>query len=249
MVERLKLALRDPRLLLILKSLVFGGFLTLVKLGDFGFFSVLFFLAVVIVLYTKASVHSLKSQNLYSFVVLLAVSLGAIYTIDRPAFLAVSILAFSALFYLILGIKELVFIHRQQYHFIKNILLLYTVFALFFLSDKSSYFLIKYLAAFSAAFFIFREWFFWFDQNFPKRYLLASLLLAFIVMEILWAIAILPIGFLSSANLMILTTYILIDSAFHHFHGTLTKKIVLRYLTVFVLGLLVILGTSRWVVG
>lgn len=245
---RLKLAFRDPRLQLILRSLLFGTFLVFVKLKNFEIIPVLFFLAAAAFLYFKINVRYPNSQ-FFSFLVLLAVSLGATSILGQPMFLIAAILLFTVIFYLFVGIKELVFIHRQKYYFVKNILLLYSLFILFFLSEKSSYFFLKYLLVFAGIFFIFREWFSGLESYFPRRHLLASLILSFVTAEILWAVAILPIGFINSANIMLLTIYILFDFTFHHFQGTLTKKIIFKNLITFILLLFFILATSRWIVG
>ncbi|MDD5547577.1 MAG: hypothetical protein PHN74_01590 [Candidatus Pacebacteria bacterium] len=249
MVEKLRLVLQSPRLRLVLKSAIFGGFLFLVKLGGFGFFSILFFLGVAAFLYFRAEAHFLKSQNLYSFAVLLIIALGGLYTVHRPEFWIAEVFFFSFIFYLLLGIKELVFVHRYQSYSIKNILLFYAVFALFFLSDKSSLFFLKYILVFAATLSLYREWFFWSEHYFPRRHLLTTLLLSLVTMEILWATALLPIGFISAANLVILMVYILTDFVFGHFQGIINKRMILKNSIIFIVTLLLILGTSTWSAG
>lgn len=245
MVGRLKLVLQNQRLQLLLKSFIFAGLLAWVKAGDFGFLPILFFLFFSLYMF-RGHPYSLMSQNFYSFLALIVVSLGVTNILNRQAFVFLAILFFSVLFYLILGIKELIFVHRQQWYAVKNILLFYSLFLFFFLWDKSSYFFIKYLSFFVLTFFLLREWLFWSEQNFPKRQLLASFVLAFVVVEILWSTAILPIGFISSANIMILITYLLVDSNLRHFQGTLNKKVILRNLGIFALAIIFVLITSKW---
>ena len=239
----------DQRLRLVLKSVIFGGFLLLVELGNTGVFPVLFFLAVSALLYFKTSAYSKESRNIYSFLVLLAVSLGSISILDHWEFILPAVLLFSFLFYLVLGIKELIFVYRYQWYFINNLFLFYAIFILFFLTDKSSLFLLKYAAVFIMVFSLFRERFFLSSHYFPKRHLLTAMLCSFVAMELLWATAILPLGFVNSANLMILIVYVLIDFINHHFQGTLNKKMILRNLTIFIIALLIILGTSVWKAG
>ncbi|MDD5430700.1 MAG: hypothetical protein PHP03_00520 [Candidatus Pacebacteria bacterium] len=220
--------------------------LALVKTENFGWFSVLFYFAVACFLFFRADSHSQKTDNLYSFIVLLFTALGGLTLVHRPEFAAIEVTAFSILFYIVLGIKELIFIRQYQWYAIKNILLLYSLFALFFLADKSSFFLIKYLLMFAALYFIFRGWFLWSEDYFPRRYLLASLLFAFISLQILWVAAILPIGFISSASLMTLVSFLLIDFTRNHFSGTVTKKLILRNAFLAAIALIAIFGTSSW---
>ena len=238
MEEKLKLIFREPRSILVLKSAIFGGFLFLLKLGDFGILPILFFLCIAFVLSSKAH-HA-------SFLILLVVSMITIWILDSALFLFLAIILFSALFYLTVGIKELLFVHRWEWNFIKNLLLFFAIFLLFFLSDKSSYFAIKYLSVFLASFWLLREWFFTPELSFFKKPKLVSLVLAFLLAQFLWAVALLPLGPINAAGLMILISYVLIDFLSHHFRGTITRKLVFRNIALFVLLLVLILGTAQW---
>lgn len=236
MEKKLKSIFRAPLLALVLKSAIFGGFLFLLKLGEFGILPILFFLAVALLL-SSGALH-------ISFLILLAVSTATIWILDGWLFLVLAIVLFSALFYVTVGIKELLFVHRLEWSFVRNLVLFFGIFLLFFLCDKSSFFLIKYLSVFVACFLLLREWF-W-SLGFVKRPLLVALVLAFIIFEFLWATALLPLGAINAAALMVLITYILSDFIRHHFQGTLSRQLVLKRITIFVLLLILIFGTASW---
>lgn len=241
MEAKLKSILREPRLALALKSAIFGGFLTLLKLGDFQLLPILFFLWAAFLLSSKA--------HRPSFLVFLGVAMATIKILDSALFLGLAVIFFSCLFYLIVGIKELIIVHRSVWDSFKNLLLFYAIFFLFFLTDKSSWFLAKYSAVFIADLFLIKEWILIYESSFLKRVNAASLVLAFIIIEALWVTALLPLGPINSANLMVLITYILFSFTVNHFEGKINRRFVLKKITIFVLLLLLIFATSGWRIG
>ncbi|MDP3999651.1 MAG: hypothetical protein Q8P76_03620 [bacterium] len=240
MEAKLKLILRKPQSLLVLKSAIFAGFLFLLKLGDFGILPILFFLWAVFMMARGAQA---------SFLVFLFVSAALVNILDRPLFLVLALIGSAGLFYLTVGIQELIIIRRPEWLLVRNTFLFYIMFLLFFLADKSSWFLFKYLAVFLAAWLILREWFLPPEDSlvkFIKRPALMALALAFIVLQFLWAVALLPLGPVNSASLMTLIAYILFDFARHHFQGKINRQLVLRHFTIFILLLILIFATTQW---
>jgi len=241
MEVKLKSIFREPLLALVLKSAIFGGFLILLKLGEFGILPILFFLWAALLL-SSGSHH-------VSFLILLVISTATIWILDSWLFLLLAVVLFAALFYLTVGIKELLFVHRWKWSFVRNLILFFGIFLLFFLADKSSFFLIKYLSVFLACFLLLREWFLALEPRCVKRPFLVALLLAFIIFELLWAVTLLPLGAVNAAALMVLITYLLFDFISHHFQGTISRQLVLRRITIFTLLVLLIFGTSKWEIG
>ncbi len=184
-----------------------------------------------------------------SFLVFLGLAMATVKSLDSYLFLALAVIFFSLLFYLIVGIKELLIIHRSEWSFFKNLLLFYAIFFLFFLTDKSSWFLVKYLGLFAVSFALLREWLLVYEPSFIKRVNLSSAALAFIILEALWVTALLPLGPINSANLMVLITYILFSLTFHYFQGRINRRFVLKKITIFALLLLAIFITSGWRIG
>ncbi len=241
MEQKLKLIFREPRSTLALKSVIFGGFLFLLKLGGFGFLPTLFFLGMAFVLSSQAH-HT-------SFLILIIISMLTVWHLDSVLFLLLAIIFFSIIFYLTVGVKKLLIVHRFEWGFVKNLLLLFSVFLLFFLSDKSSFFWIKYLSVFLASFLLLREWLQTPELSFFKRPQLVSWTLAFVLLEFLWVVALLPLSPINAASLMALVFYTLFDFLRNHFQGTVTRQLVVKRITIFALLLVLIFGTSGWEIG
>ena len=238
MREKLKSILREPRLVLALKSAVFAGFLALLKIGGFGALPILFFLAAAFTLFSYP-------PN-FSFLVLLGIAMVTVGILDDLLFLTAAIALFSCLFYIAAGIKSLTLIHRSEWDYAKNLLLFYAVFLFFFLADKSSLFFIKYLSVLAIGFFLLREWLADLIPDLPRKINFAALLSAFLMAQFLWAVALLPLGPINSANLMVLISYILFDFTSHYFQGKINRQLVMKNVAVLVLLLLVIFATSGW---
>lgn len=153
----------------------------------------------------------------------------------------------AILFYLILGIREYLFVKRSRLYFGVFLITLYLLFLEFFAADKSSGFLWQHIFTALAVFLIFWEWLAIISSfHFPKREMIAAGASTLILAEILWGIALLPIGFLSSANLALLTAFLMADLLFKHFSGELSSKTAFFRLVIFILLAAFILGTSNW---
>jgi hypothetical protein len=161
------------------------------------------------------------------------------------------------LFFLLLGIKDLIFVHRQQFSYFLNSLLFLAVFVCFFAANSGSgYFVFKYLAVFSAVFLLLL------GPISPIRLIspigsispispigpikLIAAGLSFGLVQILWAISLLPFSFLNSASLALLAVLILEDFAVHRLSGTISRRLVLRNITLFLILSLVIFAATKW---
>lgn len=157
------------------------------------------------------------------------------------------IFLYAFIFYLLAGIKNYHFIKRSRLYYLAAILIFYSIYIEFFLSDKSEWFLLKYGAAIFASFLLFREWLKLISAfSFPKRELLAAGVAAFLVAQLLWAAALLPVGFISSANLMLLFTFALADFLFKHFTGGISREFLIQHLVFFLILAGLIFWSSSW---
>jgi len=237
--------------LLFLKALAFGAMLFIVSKANFNFVGILFFCAIAFVLYFRPSfVGSYYAK--YAFAILIGVSIFGMKIItDFTIFLSPSladiafgggIFLFSFIFYLILGVKEVFFIKRSRIHYVVALLLFYTLFIIFFLSDKPNFYFLNYSAVIISSFLLFKEWLSIVSVfHFPKREFIASIAATFIVAQLLWAVALLPIGFIAAANSMLLFVLILGNFLFAHFTGGLSKIFLIRHLVLFLFLILLIL--------
>lgn len=228
---------------LALKAAIFSALL-LLAISNWLFAVV--FILVSFYLYFRPSLNG--SQFILSFLVLLATSLLVIkssFIVYGSLFIVVF---FGFLFFLLLGIKNLIFVNRQPFYYLFNGLLLLVVFISFFWAGNSHLFFIKYLSVFFAIAFLFRE-FLTFSINGFSNSTKKNLIVygtTFLILQLLWAITLLPISFLNEASLALLIVLILQDFITHHFSGTMSRQIVLRNVTIFLILNLVIFGASKW---
>jgi hypothetical protein len=230
---------------LLLKAVVFAGLLFWVKISDFSAISVFLFLLINTVLYLRGRAHSIV-ETVRSFIILLFVSLFGVNMLNHFQFLIPTILFFSFIFYLILGIKELVFEQRPKWNYAKNILLTYSIFLTYFLSNRYDWFFGKYLLVFFFAFLLIGEWLSWLEKSFIKRRRVIALVFSFLILQFLWAVSLLPLGFINSATLMTVFVYIMLDFSKHHFRGTINKELILKHSVVLLFSVIVVFLFTNW---
>jgi hypothetical protein len=231
--------------LLFLKAIVFGLALAGAALGNFQAFPVLFFIFISTVLYARPFFEGYYAWR--AFLVLLVVSFLGMRVVAGSWIALPTLFVFSYIFYILAGIKNYVFVKRARLYFVAMLLLLYSAFIIFFLSDKSSYFLLTYGLLAIANFLLFREWLLIIPSfHFPKREKVAALIAALILIQLAWAMALLPIGFISSANLMLLFAFVIAEFLLKHFTGGITKEFIIQHLVFFLALSAVIFLTSSW---
>lgn len=247
MATRLKSVLENPRSVLVFKTLLFGSFLLLVKIGDFALVPIIFFLLVAFSLFLKPLFQTIN----YFIPFCLFLILGLIFLNYLPGlYFWGGILFLCFLFYLLLGTKNLILVNRAGAYLIFSLGLFYLAFLLFFLSDKESGFIFKLLIVFLITVLLFRN-IFKFQAGAAvtlRRRSIVSWILALLVFEAIWAISLLPIGFFQSANLALLTVFILQNLTLNYFQGILTRRAILNEATIFILLALLIFITSSWAI-
>lgn len=230
---------------LLLKTAIFGLALFFAAAGSFRPLPILFFIVISGIMYARPFFGSYSTLS--GFLILLVSSILGLEITAGSILFFPSILLFSFLFYLILGIKDFLFVKRSRLYFIAMLLLFYAIFAIFFLSGKSELYLLKYGGAILASFLLFREWLALIPSfHFPRREIIASAISALIISQMLWAAALLPIGFISASSFMILLVFILASFLFQHFTGGISRKSLLQHLVFFFFLVLLIFGSSYW---
>ena len=206
-------------------------------------------------LYFKEQVHS--KLFLPSFLVLIGASFLSISRMspESTAFLATLSLYFGILFFILLGVKNLIFIHRILPYYFLNTFLFAVIFMLFFASDTGGFFIHTYLLLCAAVFSLVREFL---GFNFAPtlgllqtpvaiRRNIIALIFTFLLMEFVWVVALLPLGFLNAASFMVLVILLLEDLLLHTLSGTLTRPIILRNATFFLSISFLIFWFSKWI--
>ena len=211
----------------------------------FGIAGILFFSAISLFLYMRPFLT--HYSTFYAFVILLATSIIGMKVLNGSILYFPGIIGYSFIFYLLLGVKDFSLVKRSRLYYIAALLLFYSIFIEFFLADKSELFLLKYGMVIVAAFFLFREWLIIIKVfSFPKRELIVSAVAAFLLAQVLWAAALLPIGFISASNFMLLFVFVAADFLVQHFLGGISKEFLIQRFVFFALVSALIFWTSNW---
>lgn len=225
----------------ILKSAVLG---ILLAAAEFPFASAVF-VASAFIFYFRHFFNI--RQFFYSFAVLSAISLIAVKSFSGWSAVVGAVAAI--LFFVLFGVKDLIFVKRREIYYFFNCFLLLAVFGFFFGADKQHFFIFKYLAASAAVFLLSAEL-----LNFMlpalvgvKKNLVVGVF-ALSAVQFLWTVAFLPIGFANSAALMTVIVLFLEDFIVHHFSGTLNRRLILRNATAFLILILAIFAASEWTI-
>lgn len=256
MALKLKSLLRGQLLALFLKTLIFAGFLILVKIGNFGIIPILFFLAASFWLYLNPVLNS--SAYLISYAVFLSAALLLVWRLSSEIPFLIFLALVSVLFYLLLGIKNLFFIFRERWYYIFTLALIYFLAALYFLADKSSYFFWKTGGIFLILFLLWREFLNNLfvnaqlgnagDRKIPARgtTALAASVIALLIIETFWTVSLLPLNFINAANLALLAAFAITDTIRRYFNGRLSRNFILLVISIVSLVTLVIFAASSW---
>ena len=232
---KLKSVLRNPKSKLAFKALIFAGLLSLVAIGNFSWLVVVFLIVGSPILYSRPLFRTV--DLIWPLLALITLALLSLWVLIGSAYWLFAVTYFAILFYLILGIKDLAFISRVGWNQVLVLGLAYPAILLFFYYNQE-FFWWKSLALFLAMLIL-------------LRYLIGrrvvAWLMAFMALEIVWAVGLLPIGFLSSANLAITFYFVLADLAFHQYIvGNLQKQRILTDITIAAILVMLVFAFSRW---
>lgn len=228
-----------------LGAIIFGLLLLWIN-KNYSFFPVIVYFGFAVYFYFYPT---FENRFLSSFLIILLAPFFVIYSPIFPIYL----LFFSFLFFLFLGIKNLVFINRYQVYQFLNNFLFFLIFIIFFSADKSQLFFLKYLILFPLSFFILKELLMWHFSRFESQLQISvqrisaySATFSFLLGQLVWAIALLPIGFLNLSALMLVFVLASKDLIINHLEGEIDKNSVLKNITMVILFSIVIFAVSRW---
>lgn len=236
MAITLKLSLRNHQLRLALKALVFAVFLTLARWFDFSIPATAIFLIVAAILYLRP----IFQTPFYLPVFLILIIAGPLWLSYLPGYAAmIGVLVLSVLFYLLIGIKNLVLIERNAANLGLNLGLLYIVSLIFFLSHSAQpfYILLRLAGLFVASLFI--------AGGIFKGRRWSSVAVALLITEAAAVTVFLPIGFLASANLLFIVSWLMINFVYKYRQKFLTLREIIKDLVLSVALAALILIFSR----
>jgi hypothetical protein len=250
MAIKLKSVLRIPRqqLLLAVRAALFAASLWLLADRAFSPFQLGAFIIIGAVLYFTPVFQTLLIFP--SFLALMILSPIAM-SVFGPQVTYPSLLAafFGALFYIILGIKQVVFIRRARLHHVLHLALMYCMSILFFAAPSGDWFITRSLAFALLSYLLVREFFIIRNGERGASVKLSSALIAFLLVESLWAFSLLPIGFINAAGALLVFIFALEEIVTLSMRGALTRRACMSELTTCIVLMIAIFSFSTWTVS
>lgn len=221
---------------------VFASLVFLILSKDFIFFAVLFFLGIGY-FYFQNFFQAQRFLGSFLILVWVAFSMLGNNALRVSDWFWLAAIIWSIFFLFLLGVKELIwFKNRLLYYFLNGCFLLYVFFS-FFLKIKPNYFFVQYLLTGFFIFLLVKEFLsfnfkdsaFEFSHFNRSKENLSAAVISFLMLEWLWALSLLPLGFLNAASLAFLMAIILEDIFIKHARGALSRNSLLVNITLFIL--------------
>lgn len=255
MAGKLKLLGKNPRLALLFKAVIFGAlFLWLRTSPELGYFSWFLFFFIPIFMYLRPLYNGILFGR--SFIGLMVTSVLSFYVYSRASGIdaitqAINYFLFwhpflsAILFYLILGLKDYVLVHRRFWHFLVFSVIFYQFLLFYFLLEKSGGVFMVALPVIGG--FILLSEILKVETKLESKVIYAiSALFALLLLEGIKAVKLLPFGFLSSMNLIALGGLFFTESALHFYSRTLNWRAFLPRVVLFIIFTAMIFLTSKW---
>ena len=236
MVGKLKSALKSPVSPLALKATFLAVAIFWLRTGDFSFLKLLFFGTLFLFLYLRPALGAAKfaiSAFVLGVVIIFAPQVGELIGFYVN-------LALSALGFLLLGIKNLIFVRRQNLYYLMHLVLMVGLASLFSLG------IISPILFFILAFSIFREFYIVMTPEKPELLSLVATLEGMLIMQVAWATSFFPTSFLVSAAVLVLLTFLFHDAILHYFKNTFSRDVATRSITIFIVLASLILILPVW---
>ena len=220
--------MKNPGLRLLLKTFLAALGVYFLRETDVGIGALLIFLLLFWVIYLRPPFNSRKFLAS-------ALALSALPILLPPEGEVIEwifIILWAGTLFLLLGVKNLVLLRRQGNYEIVHVLIVFGLGVLYLLNLLP---LVPQIILFLVLFLLFRELYFVLAPNYPQRLTLAAVAEAILLVEIAWILSFLPVNFLAGAAFLALITFIFHDLILRHFQGTLSRQIILRNVTLFVI--------------
>jgi len=218
MAKKLKLALSNPVLPLVLKASALSVLIFYLRVGDFGILKPILFVLAFLALYLKPSLGA--SRYWVSAATLIFIIFQAPQVIGLIGFYVNASL--SIMGFMLLGVKNLIFVRKQGAYYLMHLTLVAGLAGLFSLG------LISHVAFFAILFFLFREFYSVVVSEKLELLSLVSVLEGMLLLQIAWATSFFPTSFLVNGSFLVLITYIFHDAFVHYFKNQFDKNMVIR---------------------
>lgn len=247
MAIKLKSALRIPRqqLLLAVRALVFTTSLWLLADRAFSSFQLAAFILIGAVLYVTPVFQTLLILPSFLALMILGPIAMSVFgsQIEYPSLLAA---CFGILFFIILGIKQVVFVNRAKLHHVLHLALLYGMSILFFAAPSGDWFILRSLAFAALSTLLIREFLLIRIGERGPAAKLVSALFSLLLVEALWVLSLLPLGFINAAGVLLVLIFTLEEVAILSLKGELTRKSLVLELATGIALIVAIFFFSNW---
>jgi len=237
MLKKLKSVLKIPLFPLLLKTACIFLLFTWLSVSPFKVYPLLAFIIFSILFYFLPLLNAF--DFLGYFLIFLFGSLVTILSLTFSPLTLMIIFGLTVIFFLLIGAKNLNL--SQQSIFLLRSLLFLLIFLIFFSVDKSQLFFLKYLLLIIAIYILFFGLF----RGRPKQKLFA-LAFSFLSTQIIWAIGLLPIGFINQASLALVFVLTIEEFSLLHFGGNFNYQNIAKNLIIVIILIVFILGLSKW---
>ncbi len=222
-----------PLLPVIFKGLLFGVLLFGVQRSGFAGWPVFFLLLVALVSYVQPVFRTFSFGTSLLLTLSLSLLLTSRFTIALPGAEGTGMFGqfvfsavFGFLFFVLLGIKNFVLVNRKQWYSLIFVALFYGVSMLFFTSISGS---TPWRDVLLLGFFIYlllREYFI--TQEHPKNrgLLIITLCITLMLVELAWALSVLPLGFSKAASALTLIGMVASGVTERYLTGALTARFI-----------------------
>jgi hypothetical protein len=239
----------------IVKAILFGLLLWYVQGSGFALWPVFLFVFTAVLSYIQPVSKTFTFSTSFLLVVALALLLTSRFVITLPIQMHAGVIgellfagAFGFLFFMLLGIKNMVLSRRREWHIVLFIALIYGISLLFFTSLTNQHPLKNSILIGLFAFLLYREYFLTQEHAKSRALTLISLTLTLLTVELAWVISLLPMGFSKEASVLTLFAMMIASIVDRYLRGTLTARF-LRLSTLLVVVLVsVILVSAQWLI-
>ena len=238
MLEKLKLASKIPPYLLIAKTLLIFLLLIWLSVSHLSFLAIFAFVFFTALFYFWPLLNSLSWLGY--FLIFLTGSLITTISLGFSTIALIAIFGLTVIFFLLIGSKNLNLSGPQSIFLLRSFLFL-LIFFMFFSVNKAELFWLKYLALIMAIFIIFYGVF----KNYPKKKLY-TIALTFLLTQIVWAIGLLPVGFINQTALALVFILIVEELIVCHFSGTFNYQNIVKNVTIALILVVLIFALSKW---
>ena len=248
MALKSKSVFQDPHLVLACKAALYAALLMIVgREPVLGFGSLLLYFVGTLWLLRVSEKGTLRLTAASAMLILVPLILTRnLLGVDTKFLLS---LISGGLFFILVGLKQLLFIRRAEWNYTLRLFLSYLIFVLLFALDTPFYFLPAMFPGFFFLYFLWRE-FFMSDredmQSLSPFHVGAPGVIALIALEGVWIAKLLPLSPLNAASLSFLITFVVSDMLVARRMGKLQSRYILRMVTLFALCTLAIFGVSNW---